>query len=377
MPPIYRSFRLLSLLIGWLIVSSTPCMAAKNSDGLAPEDRLSPSRSRPNIVFAIADDWGWPHASCYGDPVVKTPTFDRIAKEGVLFQHAYVSSPSCTPSRNAILTGQYHWRLGWGANLWSKLETRHKTFPNLLEDDGYFTGHFRKSWGPGRLDNWDRHPAGKRFKSVDAFFKARPKDQPFCFWFGASDPHRPYKPGTGQLSGMSLEEIKLFPHFPDSETIRSDVADYYFEVQRFDREVGQLLQRLESMGELDNTIVVMTGDHGMPFPRCKANLYDSGARVPMAVRWPERVPAGRKIDDFVSTTDLAPTFLEIGLQDKSKIPAAMTGKSWLAMLESKRSGLIEPDRSQVFFVKNDMFRARKETTEAARQCAQSATTNIS
>ena len=132
--------------------------------------------TRPNILFAIADDWGWPHASAYGDPVVKTPTFDRIASEGLLFRNAFVSSPSCTPSRNAILTGQYHWRLGWGANLWSQLDRQHVTFPNLLENAGYFTGHFRKSWGPGRLDNWkdhpNVHPAGKRFASVDAFFEA-------------------------------------------------------------------------------------------------------------------------------------------------------------------------------------------------------------
>ena len=80
---------------------------------------------RPNILFAIADDWGWPHAGAYGDPVVKTPTFDRLAKEGILFNHAYVSSPSCTPSRGAILTGQWHWRLGGAGNLWS-------VFPCLL-----------------------------------------------------------------------------------------------------------------------------------------------------------------------------------------------------------------------------------------------------
>ena len=89
--------------------------------------------AKPNILFAIADDWGWPHAGAYGDPVVKTPAFDRIAREGVLFHHAYISSPSCTPSRNAILTGQYHWRLGPGANLWSTLDTKHATYPLLLE----------------------------------------------------------------------------------------------------------------------------------------------------------------------------------------------------------------------------------------------------
>ena len=299
---------------------------------------------RPNILFAIADDWGWPHAGAYGDPVVKTPTFDRIAAEGVLFENAFVSSPSCTPSRNAILTGQYHWRLGWGGNLWSKLDTKHQTYPHLLEAAGYFTGHFRKSWGPGKLDNWDKHPAGQKFESVDAFFDQWPRDRPFCFWFGTSDPHRPYTPLSGTEHGMDPSQIHLFGHFPDCETVRSDVADYYFEVQRFDRELGDVLAKLETMGELDNTIVVMTGDHGMPFPRCKANLYDCGTRVPMAVRWPSVIQPGRKVTDFVSTTDLAPTFLQIA---GVAIPEAMTGKSWLKILKSEQSGRIEPDRDHV------------------------------
>lgn len=303
---------------------------------------------RPNILFCIADDWGWPHAGAYGDPVVKTPAFDRIAKEGVLFENAFISSPSCTPSRNAILTGQYHWRLGWGGNLHSMLDTKHQTYPHLLANDGYFTGHWRKSWGPGRVNNWletpGGHPAGKKFGSFDAFLEAWPRDKPFCFWLGASDPHRGYKLNSGRESGMDISKIKLFDHYPDSDTIRSDVADYYFEVQRFDSDVAKALATLEAMNVLDNTIVVMTGDHGMPFPRCKGNLYDCGARVPMAVRWPGKVPAARVVTDFVSTTDLAPTFLEAA---GVAIPDAMTGKSWINILTSKRSGRVEPARDHV------------------------------
>ena len=307
---------------------------------------------RPNILFAIADDWGWPHASAYGDPVVKTPTFDSVAKQGILFEHAFVSSPSCTPSRNAILTGQYHWRLGWGANLWSQLDTKHLTYPNLLEDAGYFVGHYRKSWGPGNLKNWKdykhAHPAGLRFKSPSEFFKKWDRAQPFCFWFGASDPHRGYKKNSGEQSGMDLSKIKLFGHFPDHNIVRGDVADYYFEVQRFDRQLGEVLELLEEMHELENTIVVVTGDHGMPFPRCKSNVYDSGVRVPMAVMWREKIKAGRNVTDFVSTTDLAPTFLEAA---GVRIPDAMTGATLVPILKSAKSGRIESHRSQVFFGK--------------------------
>ena len=300
---------------------------------------------RPNILFAIADDWGWPHAGAYGDPVVKTPTFDRVAKEGLLFKHAFISSPSCTASRNAILTGQHFFRLGGGANLWSVLDTKHQSFVHLLDSAGYDTGHMRKMWGPGNASNWNVNPAGKKFKSFEDFLDRRDRSKPFCFCFGAFDPHRGYQKGSGKQSGMELNRIKLFGCFPDSEEVRSDVADYYFEVQRFDREVGAAITRLAELGELENTIVVVTGDHGMPFPRCKSNIYDSGARVPMAVRWPKRIKAGRVCEDFVSTTDLAPTFLQLAGVD---VPDAMTGKSWVPIIDDVES---DHDRSFVVFGK--------------------------
>lgn len=316
---------------------------------ICPQSNSIRADDRPNILFCIADDWGWPHAGAYGDPVVKTPAFDRIAKEGILFENAYISSPSCTPSRNAILTGQYHWRLGHGGNLHSILDTRHQTYPHLLAESGYFTGHWRKSWGPGKVDNWLQtsggHPAGKRYPNFNKFLEAWPRDQPFCFWLGASDPHRGYKLNSGRESGMDLSKIELFDHYPDSETIRSDVADYYFEVQRFDSDVSKALAKLESLDLLDSTLVVMTGDHGMPFPRCKSNLYDSGARVPMAVRWPDKIPPGRQVTDLVSTTDLAPTFLAAA---GIPIPDSMTGKSWMNIFASKKSGRVEASRNRVF-----------------------------
>ncbi|MFT5854674.1 MAG: N-sulfoglucosamine sulfohydrolase [Verrucomicrobiales bacterium] len=288
---------------------------------------------RPNILFCIADDWGWPHAGAYqNDEVVKTPAFDRIAREGVLFHHAYISSPSCTPSRNAILTGQWHWRLGPGANLWSTLDEDLKVYPHLLRDAGYQIGSWRKSWGPGRLEGrWKGdHPAGKVHKKGFAEFIAqREEGKPFCFWLGASDPHRGYKLNSGRDSGMDLSKIKLFEHYPDSEMVRGDVADYYFEVQRFDSDVARAIKLLEEKGELDNTIIVVTGDHGMPFPRCKSNVYDSGARVPLAIRWGAKVKAGQVSEGFVSTTDLAPTFLQAAGVD---VPEAMTGQSLLPAL---------------------------------------------
>jgi hypothetical protein len=184
---------------------------------------LSPGQgdsTRPNILFCIADDWGWPHAGIYGDSVVSTDTFDRVAENGVLFDYAYVSSPSCTPCRGAILTGQYHWRLKDNANLWSTLDVSIPVYPLLLEKTGYRVGYWRKSWGPGDLKAGgytDTHPAGKNYnEGFEQFLDSKPKDSPFCFWLGASDPHRGYKEGSGRESGMDLSKIALPKFYPET-----------------------------------------------------------------------------------------------------------------------------------------------------------------
>jgi len=290
----------------------------------------------------MADDWGWPYSPLYGDRVVKTPTFDRIASNGILFRNAFVTVPSCTPSRNSILTGQYPWRLGTGANLWSQFPEGPETYPNILEDHGYCTGSYRKAFGPG--NDRPRPVAGKAFASAGDFFQDRPQNKPFCFWFGSSDPHRPYEWQAGIKSGMRLEDVQVPPCLPDSREIRTDICDYYWEIQRFDFEVGQALKIVEEMGELDNTLVVMTGDNGWPFPRGKSNLYDLGVHVPLAVQWGDRIKKGRVVDDFVSLADLAPTFLEsAGLQPLE----AMTGRSLMNVFESDKSGTVDPGRDQV------------------------------
>ena len=307
---------------------------------------------RPNILFCLADDWGWPHAGAYGDACA-TPAFDRLAREGVLFHHAYVSSPSCTPSRNAFLTGKYHWQLGPGANLWSTLPAEHESFVHLLRDHGYVTGRSKaKTWGPGDITSWERHhgahPATEAYKTFDEFLaQTGAGEKPFFFWLGTSDPHRGYAKGSGRKNGIDPARVHLFDHFPDSGVIRNDVADYYFEVQRWDRLVGSALRRLEEEGLLENTLVLMTGDHGMPFPRCKGHLYDSGVRVPFAVRWGAGVKGGREVEDFLSFADLAPTLLEVA---GVPVPEAMTGRSFLSLLQSEKSGRLEAEgRGEVVF----------------------------
>ncbi len=307
---------------------------------------LLPPVEGPNILFFIADDWSWLHAGTYGDAVVRTPNLDRLAREGVVFEHAYVSSPSCTPSRAAIVAGQHFWRLGAGANLYGPLPPAHPVYTDLLEEAGYHVGFTRKGWAPGRLGERERNPAGDRYESFDDFLAAREGDDPFAFWFGTYDPHRVYEPGSGLASGLALEDIAVPGVFPDTPEVRSDMADYYFEIERLDRELGELLAVIEARGMAHNTLVVVTSDNGMPFPRAKGNLYDLGTRVPLVMRWPGAIPAGRRAVDPVSLADLAPTFLEAaGLEP----PDVMTGRSLMPIMRAEGSGHVDSTRTHVFF----------------------------
>jgi arylsulfatase A-like enzyme len=329
------SFLAMLLAVSIITQINQPAMAQERSQENS-QDR------RPNIVFCMADDWSWPHAGILGDPVVKTPNFDRVAQEGVLFKNAFVSTPSCTPSRLSILAGQHHWRLREGDSLGGSLREEYDVYTEMLQKAGYHIGRFGKGVWPSKHKFRQRDSFGKRFRSFDQFLAERKANEPFCYWHGGQDPHRPYELGIGAKSGIKLSDVKVPACLPDTEVIRSDVADYLWEVQRFDGQVGKIVARLKAMGELENTIIVVSGDNGMPFPRCKATLYDQGTRVPLAIRWGAMVKGRREVTDFVSLCDLAPTFLDAAALKPSK---HMTGRSLLPLLKSQSSGQIDSTRT--------------------------------
>jgi len=311
----------------------------------AGEPASSETSRRPNIVFLLADDWGWPHASCLGDPVVKTPTFDRIVREGVMFRNAHSASPSCSPSRAAILTGQWPWRLDQGASLLTFLPTRFAVYPDLLENAGYYVGATGKGYAPGKSTGWKHNPAGANYKDFETFLAKRPKGAPFCYWFGSHHPHRPYQVGCGIKSGMDPAKVIVPPYLPDSPEVRSDICDYYYNVQVFDQqEAGSIIAALERIGELDQTLIVMSGDNGWPFPRSKAANYEEGTHQTLAIRWGGKIKPGRVVDDFVSLSDLAPTFLEAA---GVPVPSDMTARSLVPLLLANGSGQIDKSRDHV------------------------------
>ncbi|MGC9319871.1 MAG: sulfatase family protein [Armatimonadota bacterium] len=303
-----------------------------------------PTDDRPNILFIISDDQSFPHVSYAGDPVVHTPNFDRVAQRGVIFTNAYVSSPSCTPSRASVLTGRNHWELRETGNLWS-LWPGWETYTQRLADAGYHVGYSAKGWAPGRREDMhESNPAGRRYRDVHEFLAADSDGRPFCYWFGSHHPHRPYVEGSGVQAGIRLDDVPVPLFFPDAEPVRADIADYYLQCQMYDAQIGEILAAVDRAGRLENTLIAVTSDNGMPFPRCKANLYDFGTRMPLAVAWPGVIEGGRVVDDFVSFADFAPTFLEAaGLEP---LPDA-SGRSFLDVLTGGRSGRVDPRRDRV------------------------------
>lgn len=312
---------------------------------------------RPNILFVLADDQSFPHTSIYGARQVSTPVFDSVARDGVLFRNSFCSSPSCTPSRSAVLSGRHVWQQREAGVLYGSMPPDLPLYTHLLEDAGYFVGYTGKGWGPG---NWKalglkRNPCGREFNSrkhvggvppgIDErdyaanfgdFLEARPKETPFCFWFGSTEPHRLYDTGRGVRTGKSVSEVEVPAFLPDTPEVRSDILDYYSEIEWFDQQLGKVLKRLDDAGLAGNTLVVVTSDNGMPFPRAKVNLYDWGTHMPLAMRWPGHLIAGQVRDDLVSHVDFAPTFLDAA---GMRIPAGMVGRSLLRGLDPSRDAV--------------------------------------
>jgi len=318
---------------------------------------------RPNILVAISDDQSFPHASAYGDPAARTPNFDRVARDGVLFTGAFTPAPGCSPMRAAFLTGREIWQLREAGTHASFFPRDLPVYPEQLEAAGYHVGMTGKGWGPGRAVGWPHNPAGKAYTkhkmnsprgissndyaaNFEDFLSQRDDDEPFCFWFGASEPHRVFGKGLGEENGIDPSSVRVPEFLPDSLTVRSDIADYLYEIAWFDQHLGRMLDTLEQAGELKNTLVIVTSDNGMSFPRAKANLYEYGIHMPLAIQWPDRIADGQQIDDLVSLIDVTKLIFsaaEVQPKQASRMPGVnllprLTGESSTAQREAVYSG---------------------------------------
>ena len=352
------------LALGWFILAL-----------VSPLSAVEP-RPRPNLLFAVADDWSYGHAGAYGCSWVKTPALDRVAREGILFTHAYTPNGKCAPSRACILTGRNPWQLKAAANHVAFFPPEFKSYPEALAEHGYFTGMTGKGWelgiatnAAGRLrrmtgQSFDRRkapppttkmaPNDYAANFVD-FLNAAPPGQPWHFWYGGRDPHRAYEFGSGAAKGgKKTADIDRVPAcWPDNETVRQDLLDYAFAVEHFDQHLGRMLAELEKRGLLDDTLVVVTSDNGMPFPHDKGNAYSDSDHLPLAIMWKQGIAhPGRRVDDYVSFIDFAPTFIEVaGLSWAQTGMAPPAGRSLTEIFASSQSGRVVAQRDHVLLGK--------------------------
>ncbi len=336
-------------------------------------------QKRPNILFAISDDQTFAHTSFAGAKFLKTPAFDRVASEGVYFKNCIAGSPGCAPSRSTIVTGRYHWQneqSGQHASSWMK---KYVPFIDLLDENGYITGRTGKGVAPFRYARsnkdslWRKTDAGgiewsrinydkgaatdertatgissrNYFENFKFFIDSVKGDKPFFFWYGAHEPHRVFEQDSWKRNNKKLAGTEVPGFLPDHEIVRGDILDYAVEIEWFDSHLQRMLTYLEKIGELENTIVIVTSDNGMSFPRAKANGYEYGIHVPFAVSFPNEFPGGRIVDDPISFADIAPTILEL-TKTTSEGMMPISGKSFLNILKSKKQGAVDPARKYVF-----------------------------
>ncbi len=302
---------------------------------------------KPNILFIIADDASRHFSDAYGCSWIKTPNIDRLSKSGLVFENAYTPTAKCSPCRAAILTGRNPWQLEDAADHQGFFPLKFKAFSEALLESGVYVGGEGKTWAPGVAMTAD----GKRrdfgfnnsFKTrevtfFEGFLKAKPADKPFFYWFGSKYPHRPYAPDCGLAAGKKPEEIDRVPGiWPDNEIVRRDMLDYAVQIEAFDKQVGELMSLLEASGEASNTLVIVTSDNGMPFPRAKGHEYNIANHLPLVAYWPNGiVRSGRRVPAFVSFIDFAPTFLELlGVDGVKGGMFPITGRSFTDLLRDK------------------------------------------
>jgi len=357
--------------IGTLILVSPLLLS-----GCAGEHGEKLSGRKPNILIAMGDDISYPHMGAYGTSWIKTPGFDRVAKEGLLFYNAYTPNSKSSPSRACFLTGRNSWQLEEAANHVPYFPVKFKSFIEVLGENGYFTGYTAKGWAPGvALDSTGKPreltgkaynakqlvPPAKGISNIDYagnfedFLNSRPDNMPFCFWYGSREPHRGYEYGSGVTKGgKRLEDIPRVPRFlPDNEIVRNDLLDYAFEIEHFDSHLVKMLEILRERGELDNTIVIVTGDNGMPFPRAKGQVYEYSNHIPLAIMWKKGIKRpGRIVYDLISFIDIAPTLLEVAGLDLEKCGMQpIEGKSLTNIFFTRKNKVIDKSRNYILLGK--------------------------
>jgi arylsulfatase A-like enzyme/lysophospholipase L1-like esterase len=317
----------------WTVAGFLACLFLLASSAVAAENvasKVELKRSLPNIIWVMGEDMST-EISCYGHPGVRTPNFDQLAQDGIRFTNAFCTAASCTPSRNAMMTGVYQTRTDTQdqRRRGIKLPAPIKPITKLLQENGYYT-----ALGCGFSSKTDLN-----FETPNLFdgddWRHRKPNQPFFAQITLYDSHR-LKDNWKQVSEnqakpVDRDAVQLPPYFPDHPSVREDWARYLESIQTIDGKFGQLIKRLDAEGIADNTVIIFIGDNGRCHLRGKCWLYDAGLKVPFLLKVPTAIAgrlknaaSGSTNDDLVSTIDISATVLQLA---GVELPEYLDGQS--------------------------------------------------
>jgi N-sulfoglucosamine sulfohydrolase len=337
-----------------LSVASLCCLLAAGSLQGASAEGL------PNIVWLIADDVS-PDLGAYGNTVVRTPNLDRLAADGMRLDKVFAQFASCSPSRASFFSGRYPGSMDAG-DMKIPLDDGIALLPTMLRPQGYYSfnagklhigGYESRAPRPGMLLHYPEN-ARPQFDAVSSvgvveeweeMFDARPKDQPFFMAIGYHEAHRGWDPKALERFPYDPNEVPVPPFLADIPEVREDLSSYYSEVSYMDEKIGRVLAKLDEEGLRENTVVIFFSDHGLPFSRCKTQVYDSGVRTPFIVRWPAKIIPGGVYGGMQELVDLVPTMCEIAGADPAE---GVQGASFLPVLLGKDS----PGKRYVYMERN-------------------------
>ncbi|MEG3656796.1 sulfatase [Arenibacter palladensis] len=293
------------------------------------------SKVSPNIIIFIADDLSATDLEPYGNSFVQTPNISFLAKNGLKFNNAILTTSSCSPSRISIMTGRYPHNTG-AAELHTEPEVAFESMASKLNQKGYYTGHAGK-WHMGSLlkqgfdniyENYEQNGDGGEDMWIPSL-REREKNKPFFFWFASYDPHRIW--GENQFSSVhNPKDIEVPLTLIDNDSTRIDLSKYYNEIKRFDFHIGKVIEELKRQQMFENTIIIVMADNGRPFPRDKTRLYHSGIRTPLIIHWPKFIKRSTS-NSLISSIDIAPTILDVcGIVN----PKSFQGKSFLDIVKN-------------------------------------------
>jgi arylsulfatase A-like enzyme len=323
-------------------------MLAANASGQSP-------RTKPNILWISTEDMS-PHLGCYGDKTAKTPNIDRLASQGIRFTNVFTTAAISAPCRAGIITGMYQTSIGcmhmrttsYRRSVDNPLEFTAvpphyvKTFTEYLRAAGYYCTNNAKtdyqfSKDPVPASIWDEC-------SQKAHYRNRPdRNQPFFAVFNHIGTHESQNWDISKIK-TDPAKVDVPPYYPDNMIIRRNMAKMYDNIARLDSVVGSLLNELEKEGELDNTIIFFWGDHGDGLPRAKRWLYDSGLKIPLIIKWPDKRDAGSTDDRLISSIDLGPTVLSLA---GVPVPAHMHGIPFLGKQAAQPRSAVFAARDRV------------------------------